>query len=63
MSPLDIAEQHNMTEVAVYLWQKGAESVSNLRAAGLGRLRWSRPYITDPKPTARFATAAITYVS
>eukprot|EP01122_Echinamoeba_exundans_P007520 TRINITY_DN2336_c0_g2_i4.p1 TRINITY_DN2336_c0_g2~~TRINITY_DN2336_c0_g2_i4.p1 ORF type:complete len:954 (-),score=97.34 TRINITY_DN2336_c0_g2_i4:65-2926(-) len=54
-TPIDIAEQHNMSETAMYLWEHGCESAAFHQASDVGRLSWSRPYIVDP-PSARFAS-------
>jgi hypothetical protein len=57
-SPIDIAEQHNMSETAMYLWEHGCESAAFHQASDVGRLSWSRPYVVDP-PSARFASCSI----
>jgi len=55
---LDIADKHNMCDVAVYLFEKGTESMLTKRAASaessLGPLKWYRPRILNC-PEARFS--------
>lgn len=61
-SPLDVAEQNNMSEVAVYLWEHGCESAAFHQASDIGRMQWSRPYIIDP-PSGRFGASCATFGS
>ena len=52
---LDEADRKDMWECALYIWSVGGESGAFKTTQGLGPVKWTRPRIVAPFPTARYS--------